>query len=216
MSEQIKYFINGDRIFCGDCSKSYKLKKDGMPPKYFLDHQYLHCRGLTTSRLDRFLERYQRECEEGTYRVVECECPICYEPLNSDFCSIPCKHEFHKSCLMKMTNDLCPLCRCSMGINQRKQQSIEQQRNQQIRSERRTQILTEHRNNLLLHMEAILNDSRRIQGLVEHRIWNLRLGDLIEDRRILVERGIYDIEDIEQQIDETIEEGRRFEWIWQF
>jgi Ring finger domain len=182
-----------------------------MPPKYFLDHQYLHHRESTTSRLDDFLERYQRECEEKTNQVVECECSICYEPLNSDFCSIPCKHEFHKSCLKKMSNDKCPLCRCDMGINC---SSYEQP----SRNERRHQIMMEHVNNLLLHMETIVNDERRMQGMRQHNIWMLRLGDLIEDRIFLIENGYHHdmMEDIEQRIDEILEEGRQFEWIWQF
>jgi hypothetical protein len=118
MSEQIKYFINGDRIYCGDCSKSYKLKKNGLPPKYFFNHQTIHFRSnLSVKKVNEFLERYKRESEEKTNQRVECECSICYETINSDFCSIPCKHEFHKECLMKMNNDKCPLCRCNMGIN---------------------------------------------------------------------------------------------------
>jgi hypothetical protein len=45
------------------------------------------------------------------------ECAICFGLLNEDVYNTKCKHQFHKSCLKKMHNDKCPLCRQQMGIN---------------------------------------------------------------------------------------------------
>lgn len=48
------------------------------------------------------------------------ECPICVEVLEEgrEWCSTPCKHEFHKDCLISYANFnndkttlLCPVCR---------------------------------------------------------------------------------------------------------
>jgi len=45
------------------------------------------------------------------------ECAICRELLNEDVYNTKCKHQFHKTCLKRMNNDICPLCRKNMGIN---------------------------------------------------------------------------------------------------
>lgn len=123
MSEEFNYYIIENRIHCGDCSKSYELKKDGLPPKNFFSHQYRHCRVSTKSCIENFLKKYkmerEREQEPEPEKKDIVECSICYENIVSDCCSIPCKHKFHVSCLKKMNNDMCPLCRCVMGINRR-------------------------------------------------------------------------------------------------
>jgi len=130
MSEEFNYYIIENRIYCGDCSKSYKLKNDGLPPNNFFGHQYVHCRVSSKSCIEKFLKKYKKDRErkrkededeenDKEYVFDVAECSICYENIVSDCCSIPCKHKFHVSCLKKMNNDMCPLCRCVMGINRR-------------------------------------------------------------------------------------------------
>jgi DNA repair exonuclease SbcCD ATPase subunit len=128
MSEEFNYYIIENRIYCGDCSKSYKLKNDGLPPNNFFGHQYVHCRVSSKSCIEKFLKKYKKDRErkrkededeenDKEYVFDVAECSICYENIVSGCCSIPCNHKFHLSCLKKMNNDMCPLCRCDMGIN---------------------------------------------------------------------------------------------------
>ena len=40
------------------------------------------------------------------------ECSICYENMeNSGIITLNCGHTFHKTCISKIMNKVCPLCR---------------------------------------------------------------------------------------------------------
>lgn len=128
---QIQFTIYGERIICGKCNKSYKLKKNGTPPAYFIQH-LLTVHRNTRHECKEFIAKFHKNInedednnEDAKYEDVKdeknsCgECTICfYEMKNSECCSIPCKHNnFHTECLRKMTKHECPLCRQPFEIN---------------------------------------------------------------------------------------------------
>jgi Ring finger domain len=73
--------------------------------------------------------------DEELKKIKEEECSICYDKfkkLSSDFCSLPCGHHFHASCLLKAIEKgykLCPLCREILIKEEKKEDEHNQTQN---------------------------------------------------------------------------------------
>ena len=72
------------------------------------------------------------------------DCVLCISSLEGNIITTECKHVFHLSCISKMRNDVCPLCRdplkwkgCAKILNhirKRKKEDVEVRRRERIRA----------------------------------------------------------------------------------